>query len=125
LLEISIFHYPFLSESCLLALETLGDRALPFLKEAFQKEGEFDTLKIGLISVAGQIATREAMDWVMELLDHRDPSVVNWAGGVLGKHGFVSALEKLKEANLRIGREPKMEWAIEELTRLKNRGTAK
>ncbi len=117
LVEISIFHYPFLSESCLRALETLGDRALPFLKEAFQKEGEFDALKIGLISVAGQIGTPEAMDWVMDLLDHPDPSVVNWAGGVLGKHGFVSSLEKLKEANLRIGREPKMEWAIEELSR--------
>jgi hypothetical protein len=118
LVEISAFHYPFLSESCLRALEELGERALPFLKEAFQQDREFDGLKIGLISVAGQIGTTEALEWVMGLLDHPDPTVVNWAGGVLGKHGYVRALEKLKEATLRIGNEPKMEWAIEELTRL-------
>ncbi len=120
LVEVSVFHYPFLSESCLRALEGLGEMALPFLQEAFQTDGEFDALKIGLISVAGQLGTPEALDWVMGLLDHSDPTVVNWAGGVLGEHGYVKALDKLRAASLRIGREPRMEWAIEELSHKKS-----
>jgi hypothetical protein len=122
LVDMTLFHYPFLSESCLKALEQLGERALPHIKEAFHKDREFDPLKIGLISVAGKMATPEALAWVATLLGHPEPTVVNWAGGVLAEAGYVNALERIKEAKTRIGPEPRLEWAIEQLDRLKAGG---
>ena len=121
LVEISLFHYPFLSESCLKALEQLGELSLPCLQEAFQQDREFDSLKIGLISVAGQIGTPEALGWVTSLLDLANPAIVNWTAGVLAKCGHISALEKIKEAGLRIGENSRTEWAIEELSRLQDK----
>jgi hypothetical protein len=112
-----MFSYPFLSESCLKALERLGMRAFPYLEEAFRRDRDFDPLKIGLISVAGQIGTREALNWILSLMDHSEPTVVNWAGGILAKAGFMEALPKIREANERIGPEPRLEWAIEELSK--------
>jgi hypothetical protein len=120
LVEISLFHYPFLSESCLKALEQLGELSLPYLQEAFQRNREFDSLKIGLISVAGQIGTPDALGWVTRLLDHPDPVIVNWSAGVLGKCGHISALKKIKEAGFRLGENSRTEWAVDELNRLQN-----
>ena len=120
LVEVSLFHYPFLSESSLKALEQLGELSLPYLQEAFQRNREFDSLKIGLISVAGQIGTPEALEWVTSLLNHLDPVIVNWSAGVLGKCGHSSALKKIKEAGLRLGENSRTEWAVEELNRLQN-----
>lgn len=122
LVDVSMFSYPFLSESCLKSLERLGMLALLYLQEAFRRDRDFDPIKIGLISVAGQIGTTEALHWIMSLMDHQEPSVVNWAGGILAKAGFVEALPKIREANERIGPEPRLEWAIEELDKGKGQG---
>ena len=122
LVELAIFHYPFLSESCLKGLEELGEGVLPHLKEAFRQDEEFDSLKIGLISVAGQIGTPETLDWVTALLDHSSPTVVNWAAGVLGKRGHLPALEKLRQAAARVGQQPNIVWAIDELENRTGKG---
>ena len=118
LVDIALFHYPFLSESCLKALEELGDRSLPHIMIAFEQDPKFVPLKTGLISVAGHIATPEAMEWITSLLDHPDAAIVNWAGGILGKAGYVQALAKLEETNRRIGGEPRMQEAIDTLRQL-------
>src|SRR4030067_1025007 len=117
LVEVSLFHYPFLSESCLKALEQLGELSLPYLQEAFQRNREFDSLKIGLISVAGQIGILDALEWVTRLLDHPDPVIVNWSARVLGKCGHISALKKIKEAGLRLGEDSRTEWAADAVNR--------
>jgi hypothetical protein len=108
-----------MSESCLRYLEQTGEPALPFLQEAFQRDRRFDVLKIGLISVAGRIGTPEAMAWITTLLDHPDSVIVNWSAGVLGKCGHVEALGKMREAKIRYGDEPRIDWAIDELERRK------
>jgi tetratricopeptide (TPR) repeat protein len=118
LVEIALFHYPFLSESCLKALEQIGERSVPHLIAAFERDREFDPLKIGLISVAGRIRTPETLEWITSLLDHSDATIVNWAGGILGKADYVPALEKLKKANGRIGGEPMIQEAIDRLSKL-------
>ncbi len=118
LVEISLFHYPFLSESCLQSLERIGEPALPYLGEAFQRGPEFDSLKIGLISVAGLIGTPEAWGWVTGLLNHANAVIVSWAAGVLAKGGYIEALEKIKEAGRRTGGSSGIEWAVDKLSRL-------
>jgi hypothetical protein len=118
LVEISLFHYPFLSESCLQFLERIGEASLPHLRDAFQRDPEFDSLKIGLISVAGQIGGREAWAWVAGLLDHANPVIINWAAEVLGQGGRSEVLEKIKKAGRRIGGSPRIERALEKLSRL-------
>jgi hypothetical protein len=119
LVEISLFHYPFLSESCLQFLERIGEPALSHLREAFRRDPDFDSLKIGLISVAGEIGTREAWAWVAGLLDHANPVMVSWAAEVLGKAGRTDMLEKIKEAGRRIGGSPRIERAVEKLSRIR------
>jgi tetratricopeptide (TPR) repeat protein len=118
LVEISLFHYPFLSESCLKTLERIGEPAFPYLVEAFQRDPEFDNLKIGLISVAGEIGTPQAWAWITGLLEHTSPVIVNWAARVLGQAGRINALEKIKEAGRRLGGSARVEWAVEKLTNL-------
>jgi hypothetical protein len=115
LAEIALFHYPFLTEACLKALEDHGERSVPVLREIFESQGEFDVLKVDLISVAGNIGTPEAMAWICTLLDHAEAHVVNWAGGVLGKKRFLPALDRIRAAVNRVGPQPKLEWAIAEL----------
>ena len=115
LIQISMFNYPFMTESCLKGLEEMGERVLPQLKNAFSRDTAFDPLKTGLMSVAGRIGTAEAYEWLMGLLDHADSTVVNWAGKTLGACGYKPSLDKIKAANERIGKEAGLEWAIEEL----------
>ena len=115
LIQISMFNYPFMTESCLKGLEDMGEPVLKHLMDAFSRDTAFDPLKTGLMSVAGRIGTSEAYDWLIALLDHADATVVNWAGKTLGTCGYKPALDKIVEANERIGKEAGLEWAIEEL----------
>jgi hypothetical protein len=115
LVEMSMFRYPYLSESCLRALEQLGERSLPYLREAFEKDQEMDPIKTGLLSVAGEIGSPEAMDWLTQMLEHPLPAIVNWAAGILGRKRHGPALPKLKKAMERVGQQPYIMWALEEL----------
>jgi hypothetical protein len=115
LVEVAMFRYPYLSESCLKGLEQLGGKSLPYLREAFQKEPEMDPLKTGLLSVAGEIGTPEAMEWLTEMLEHPLPVIVNWTAGILGRKSHRSALPHIKRAMERVGQQPYILWALEEL----------
>jgi len=115
LVDLAMFRYPYLSESCLKGLESLGQSAIPYLKEAFSRDPEMDPIKTGLLSVAGEIGSPEAMEWLMEMLEHPLAVIVNWVAGILGKKGYKPALPKLKTAMERVGRQPYIIWAIEQL----------
>jgi len=58
-------------------------------------------------------------DFLLELLDHEEPAVVDWAGLVLGKRDRVDLLPTLEEVNTRIGKKPRISWAIKHLKKLK------
>lgn len=115
LIDISMFHYPYLSESALKELESKGEKILPYLRRAFEEDREFDPLKTGLLSVANEIKTEESMLWLVEMLGHPSPFIVNWTAGLLGKSGYRRALPALREALTRVGDQPYLLWAIEEL----------
>jgi hypothetical protein len=118
LVEISMFHYPFLSEECLSALEQLGERSLPHLVKAFHQDREFDPIKLPLISVAGHIGTPEALEWITSLLDHSEPTVVNWSARALVKCAYAPALERMRAASLRAAKDINLDWAIEEMSKI-------
>lgn len=115
LVELAMFHYPYLSESCLKGLEGLGEKSLPYLQEAFRKDQEMDPLKTGLLSVAGEIGTPTAMGWLVDMLRHPSASIVNWTAGVLGRKGYKAALPEIEKAMQRVGQQPYIIWAIGEL----------
>lgn len=115
LVDLAMFRYPYLSESCLKGLEDLGHRAIPYLKETFSRDPEMDPIKTGLLSVAGEIGSPEAMEWLMEMLEHPLPVIVNWVAGVLGRKGYKPAIPELKSALERVGQQPYILWAIEQL----------
>jgi hypothetical protein len=115
LIDLAMFHYPYLSESSLEKLERIGPQVLPHLEEAFELHKEFDPLKTGLLSVAREIGTEEAMEWLVRMLEHQSPLIVNWTAGLLGKSKHKEALPSLRRALSRVGEQPYLLWAIEEL----------
>mgnify|MGYP003919672081 CR=1 FL=1 len=115
LIDLAMFHYPYLSESSLEKLERIGPQVLPHLEEAFELHKEFDPLKTGLLSVAREIGTKEAMEWLVKMLEHQSPLIVNWTAGLLGKSKHKEALPSLRRALSRVGEQPYLLWAIEEL----------
>lgn len=115
LMDLAMFHYPYLSESSLEKLEKIGPEVLKYLREAFELDKEFDPLKTGLLSVAKELGTEEAMEWLVEMLEHHSPLIVNWTAGLLGKSKYRRALPSLRTALSRVGEQPYIVWAIDEL----------
>jgi len=118
LIDISMFGYHFVSESSLQHLEALGAAALPPIREALRRDPEFDVIKVGLIAMLANVRAPEVDRILEDLLDHDEPVVVDWAGLGLGKRQRVDLLERLEKAAARIGKAPRLAWAIEHLRRV-------
>jgi len=112
LIDISMFGFAYASGACLHYLEKQGEVVMPYIKEAFSREKEFDPIKTGIISVLGNIWTPPAYRMLMDFLDHENPVIVNWAGDALGKFDSVEALPAMVAASERIGGERMIENAI-------------
>ncbi|MEE9531466.1 MAG: SEC-C metal-binding domain-containing protein [Syntrophobacteria bacterium] len=119
LMEITMFNYHFVSEACLNHLEVLGTDVLPYIRDAFGRDHDFDELKVGFINMLSNLDTPGVDDFLLELLDHEEPAVVDWAGLVLGKRDRVDLLPTLEEVNTRIGKKPRISWAIKHLKKIK------
>jgi len=122
LIDISMFGYHFVSESCLKHLEALGAAALPLIREALRRDPEFDPIKVGLIAMLANIQAPEVDRILEKLLDHDESVVVDWAGLGLGKRKRVDLLERLEKAAARIGKAPRLTWAIDHLKKVKEKG---
>ncbi|UCE83011.1 MAG: SEC-C domain-containing protein [Deltaproteobacteria bacterium] len=118
LMDITMFNYHYVSEACLKHLEGLGADVLPHIRDAFSRDKEFDPLKVGFINMLSNLEVSEVDDLLVELLDHEEPAVVDWAGLVIGKRNRTDLLPALEEANGRIGNKPRIGWAIERLRKL-------
>jgi hypothetical protein len=119
LIDISMFGYHFVSESCLQHLEALGAAALPPIREALRRNPEFDPIKVGLIAMLANVQAPEVDPLLEDLLDHDEPVVADWAGLGLGKRNRVDLLERLGKAAARIGKAPRLTWAIDHLKKVK------
>jgi tetratricopeptide (TPR) repeat protein len=122
LIEISMFGYHFVSESCLKHLEALGSTVVPPIREALRRDPEFDPIKVGLIAMLANIQAPEVDRILEKLLDHDESVVVDWAGLGLGKRKRVDLLERLEKAAARIGKAPRLTWAIDHLKKVKEKG---
>jgi SEC-C motif len=121
LIDISMFGYHFVSESCLKHLEALGAAALPPIREALRRYPEFDPIKVGLIAMVANVQAPEVDRILEDLLDHDEPVVVDWAGLGLGKRKRIDLLERLEKAAARIGKAPRLTWAIDHLKKVKEK----
>jgi tetratricopeptide (TPR) repeat protein len=119
LIEITMFNYHFVSEACLKHLEALGADVLPYIRDAFGRDQDFDELKVGFINMLSNLDAPGVDDFLLELLDHEEVAVVDWAGLVLGKRDRVDLLPTLEEVNARIGKKPRISWAINYLKKIK------
>ncbi len=115
LMDITMFSYHYVSEACLKHLEALGNEVLPYVRDAFDRDHDFDELKVGFINMLSNIDAPGVDDFLQELLDHEKPAVVDWVGLVLGKRNRTDLLPALEEANARIGNKPRIGWAINQL----------
>jgi len=119
LMDITMFSYHYVSETCLKHLEALGSDVLPYVREVFSRDKEFDPLKVGFINMLSTLEAKDVDELLLELLDSDEPSVADWAGLALGKRQRVDLLTALEEANSRFGNTPRIGWAIEHLKKLK------
>ncbi len=118
LMDITMFHYHYVSEACLKHLEALGTDVLPYIRDAFERDHDFDELKVGFINMLSNLDSPDVDDFLLELLGHEEVAVVDWAGLVLGKRDRVDLLPTLEEVNTRIGKKPRISWAINHLKKL-------
>ena len=119
LMDITMFSYHYVSEACLKHLETLGNEVLPYIRDAFDRDHDFDELKVGFINMLSNLDAPGVDDFLQELLDHEKPAVVDYAGLVLGKRNRTDLLPALEEANAHIGNKPRISWAINHLKKIK------
>ncbi|MCK8600564.1 SEC-C metal-binding domain-containing protein [Desulfoferrobacter suflitae] len=113
--ELSMFRFPFFAHKCLSNLEKFNDRAVMQIKEILQNDPAFDELKVGLISVLGNIRTGESFQLLCVVTEHPNPYVVNWAAEALGRHKNPDALPYLNRARERLGALSKIAGAIKDL----------
>jgi hypothetical protein len=118
LMDITMFNYHYVSEACLKHLEALGTDVLPYVREVFDRDSEFDPLKVGFINMLSSLDSGDIDDFLVQLLDYEEPDVVDWAGLALGKRKRIDLLPVLKEAISRIGGKPRISWAINHLSKL-------
>ena len=118
LIDISMFGFAYASGASLHYLERLGEEAIPYIEEAFNKERTFDPIKTGIVSVLGNVRVPAAYELLLRLLDHNSPHIVNWAGDALGKFNNPQALPSMVAANKRIGGEQMIDAAIQKLKSL-------
>ena len=119
LMDITMFSYHYVSEACLKHLEALGNEVLPYIHDAFDRDHDFDELKVGFINMLSNLDAPGVDDFLQELLDHEKPAVVDYAGLVLGKRDRVDLLPTLEEVSTRIGNKPRISWAINHLKKIK------
>ncbi len=115
LAELSMFRLPFFAQKCLVSLESFGGRAVGVIDEILQKDAAFDDLKVGLISVLGNIETPESFAILTRLTDHESPYIVNWTAQALGKLKNPEALPYLEKAKERLGALSKIAGAIKDI----------
>ncbi|MGD8436727.1 MAG: SEC-C metal-binding domain-containing protein [Syntrophobacterales bacterium] len=119
LMDITMFSYHYVSEACLKHLEAFGNEVLPYVRDAFKRDRDFDELKVGFINMLSNLDAPGVDDFLQELLDHEEPAVVDFAGLVLGKRNRTDLLPALEEANARIGNKPRIGWAINQLKKIR------
>lgn len=121
LIDISMFGYHFVSESCLKHVAALGAGGVPFIREALQRDPDFASIKVGLIAMLADVKAPEVDEILVGLLDHEEAVVADWAGLGLGKRQRVDLIDSLEQAKARIGKAPRLTWAIEHLRGLKEK----
>ena len=119
LMDITMFNYHYVSEACLKHLEALGADVLPHIREVFSRDKEFDPLKVGFINMLSNLDVSGVDELLVEFLESEEPAVVDWAGLVIGKRNRADLLDTLEEARSRIGKKPRIGWAIDHLKKIK------
>jgi hypothetical protein len=115
LIELSMFDYPQASQQSLKYLESLNEEAFPCMKEAISSDRDFDPIKLGIISVLGNIRIPESYHILLELLDHDETRVASCAGAALGVLGDTRAIPKMIEADRRLGGNSRIKKGIDQL----------
>lgn len=114
--ELSLFRFPYFAQNCLANLESFGERAVPHILSILREKPVFDELKSGLILVLGAIQTAESFDFLMQLIEHENPNVVNWAVQALERHQRPEALPLLERAREKLGARSEIAGAIKDLS---------
>ena len=118
LAELSMFRYPYFSQKCLACLEQTGERAIPVISLVLGENPAFDELKVGLLNVLGNVASKESFEILAKFTEHENRYIVAWASEALARHKNSEALPYLEKARERMGALSKIEGAIKEIAGL-------
>jgi hypothetical protein len=120
LCELSMFRFPFFSQTCLVNLESFADRAVEQIRALLEEKPAFDELKVGMIDVLGNIRTPASFEILVKLTDHESPYVVYWVSQALARHQNPEALPYLERIEARLEAHGKIAGAIEGLANQQN-----
>ena len=118
LAELSMFRYPYFSQKCLACLEQTGERAIPVISLVLGENPAFDELKVGLLNVLGNVASKESFEILAKFTEHENRYIVAWACEALGRHKNPEALPFLERARERMGALSQIAGAIKEIAEL-------
>lgn len=117
--ELSMFRYPYFSQKCLAHLEGNGERTVSTISEILAENPAFDELKVGLLTVLGNMPSKESFDVLAKFTEHENRYVVNFACEALARHKNPDAMPYLEKAKERMGALNKIAGAIQEIAALK------
>ncbi len=113
--ELSMFRLPYFAHMCLTGLQSAGERAVPIIDDILKQNTAFDELKVGLLSVLGEIRTPESFEILVRMIDHEDLDMVRWAARSLEQHQSPDAETHLVRAKDRLDASSKIGDAIRDL----------
>lgn len=113
--ELSMFRFPFFAQRCLLHLESFGERAVSFIQRLWEENPAFDELKVGTISVLGNLRTSPGFDLLTRLIEHPNTYVVRWAMEALSRHDRPEAQNLFEKARNRLASRDRMHSLMSEL----------
>ncbi|MHC1743448.1 MAG: SEC-C metal-binding domain-containing protein [Syntrophobacteraceae bacterium] len=114
--ELSMFRLPFFAHMCLTSLASFGDRSVPIIDEILKQDAAFDELKVGMLSVLGEIRTPESRDILVRMIDHENLDVVRWSARSLEQHEDPECEMHLDRAKERLDEHSQIAGAIRDLS---------
>ncbi len=113
--ELSMFRFPFFAQRCLQHLESFGERAVASIEILWEENPAFDELKVGTITVLGNLQVPSSYELLTRLIDHENTYVVRWALEALSRHGRPEAQPSLERARHRLAAEDRIRSLVNEL----------
>lgn len=115
LCELSMFRLPYFAHLCITSLASFGERVVPIIDDVLKHDAAFDELKVGLLSVLGEVHTPASFEILARMIEHENVDVLRWAARSLEQHQNPDAEPYLNRAMERLREQSVVADAVSDL----------